>query len=117
MRDTRRNQTGTRCNKINNHSNFHTTANWINHAVANNNTYSQVEKNHTMDNNNNEDNQEPERYPRDEEGRMKYHYGAEDIIMKIKKRRQITGNQRLSEITNCIDKTGNYAPPLQQETG
>ena len=40
-----------------------------------------------MDNNNNEDNQEPKRYPRDEEGRLKYHWGADDTIMKIIKRR------------------------------
>ena len=86
MHDTRRTQTGTRCNKTNNHSNFQTTANYINHTVTDN-YHLKLEKNQTMDNNNNEDTQEPERYPRDEEGRLKYHWGADDTIMKIIKRR------------------------------
>ena len=86
MHDTRRTQTGTRCNKTNNHSNFHTTANCINHTVTDN-YLPKLEKNQTMDNNNNDDIQEPERYPRDEEGRLKYHWGADDTIMRIIKRR------------------------------
>ena len=86
MHDTRRTQTGTRCNKTNNHSNFQTTTNCINHTVTDN-YHLKLEKNQTMDNNNNEDTQEPERYPRDEEGRLKYHWGADDTIMKIIKRR------------------------------
>ena len=47
-----------------------------------------------MDNNNNEDNQEPERYPRDEEGRLKYHSGADHTIMKSIKRRDISPETR-----------------------
>ena len=74
MHDTRRTQTGTRCNKTNNHSNFQTTAKNINHTVTDN-YHLKLAKNQTMDNNNNEDMQEPERYPRDEEGRLKYHPG------------------------------------------
>ena len=70
MHDTRRTQTGTRYSKTNNHSNFQTTANYINHTVTDN-YHLKLEKNQTMDNNNNEDTQEPERYPRDEEGRLK----------------------------------------------
>ena len=80
MHDTRHTQTGTRCHKSNNHSNFHTTANWITHTVTNNYTHPQPEKNQTMDKNNNDDNQEPERYPKDEEGRLKYHWGADGTI-------------------------------------
>ena len=75
MHDTRRTQTGTRCSKTNNHSNFQTTANYINHTVTDN-YHLNLEKNQTMDNNNNEDTQEPGRYPRDEEGRLKYHWGT-----------------------------------------
>ena len=86
MHDTRRTQTGTRCNKTNNHSNFHTTANCINHTVTDN-YLPKLEKNQTMDNNNNDDIQEPERYPRDEEGRLKYHWGADDTNLRIIKRR------------------------------
>ena len=86
MHDTRRTQTGTRCNKTNNHSNFQTAANYINHTVTDN-YHLKLEKNQTMDNNNNEDTQEPERYPRDEEVRLKYHWGADETIMKIIKRR------------------------------
>ena len=86
MHDTRRIQTGTRCSKTNNHSNFQTTANYINHTVTDN-YHLKLEKNQTLDNNNNEDTQEPKRYPRDEEGRLKYHWGADDTIMKIIKRR------------------------------
>ena len=40
-----------------------------------------------MDKNNNDDNQEPERYPRDEEERLNYHWGADDTIVIIIKRR------------------------------
>ena len=48
------------------------------------NYHLKLEKNKTMDNNNNnEDIQEPERYPRDQEERLKYHWGADDTIMKI----------------------------------
>ena len=36
MHDTRRTQSGTRCSKTNNHSNFQTTANFINHTVTDN---------------------------------------------------------------------------------
>ena len=86
MHDTRRIETGTRCSKTNNHSNFQTTANYINHTVTDN-YHLKLEKNQTMDNNNNEDTQEPERYPRHEEGRLKYHWGADDTFMKIIKRR------------------------------
>ena len=86
MHDTRRIETGTRCSKTNNHSNFQTTADYINHTVTDN-YHLKLEKNQTMDNHNNEDTQEPERYPRDEEGRLKYHWGADDTTMKIIKRR------------------------------
>ena len=51
--------------------------------MTNNYSYPQLEKKQTMDNNNNEDNQEPERYFRDEEGRLKYRWGADDSIMKL----------------------------------
>ena len=68
MHDTRRTQTGTRCNKTN-HSNFQMTAIYINHTVTDN-YHLKFEKNQTMDNNNNEDTQEPERYPRDEEAKI-----------------------------------------------
>ena len=86
MHDTPRTLTGTRCKKINNHSNFQTTANYINHTVTDN-YHLKLEKNQTMDNNNNEDMQEPERYPRDEEERLNYHWGADDTIMKIIRRK------------------------------
>ena len=108
MHDTRRNQTGTRCNKINNHSNCQTTANWINHTVTNNYSHSQLEKNQTLDNNNNEENQEPERYPRDEDGRLKHHWGAGDTIMKILKRRDNSPETRdLVKQRNALTKPGN----------
>ena len=108
IHDTQRNQTGTRCNKINNQSNFHTTAIWNNHTGTNYYTYPQLEKKRTMDNNKNEDNQEPERYPRDEEGRLKYHWGADDTIMKIIKGRDISPETRdLVRQRIALTKPGN----------
>ena len=47
-----------------------------------------------MDNNNNDDNQEPERCPRDEEGRIKFHWGTDDTIMRIIIRRDISPETR-----------------------
>ena len=107
MHDTRRTQTGTRCNKTNNHSNFQTTANYINHTVTDN-YHLKLEKNQTMDNNNNEDMQEPERYPRDEEGRLKYHWGADHTIMKIIKRKDNSPETRdLVRQRIALTKPGN----------
>ena len=61
-----------------------------------------------MDNNNNEDTQEPERYPRDEGGRLKYHWGADDTIMKIIKRKDNSPETRdLVRQRIALTKPGN----------
>ena len=65
MHDTRR--TGTRCYKLNNHSNFQLTANRINCIETNNYSFIQPENNQTMDNNNNQFDRKLDRLPRDED--------------------------------------------------
>ena len=115
MHDTRRTQTDTRCHKVNNHSNFQLTANRINYTETNNHTSFQPENNQIMDNNNNR-NQNSERCPRVEGGRLKYNCGADDTIMRIIKRKDKspeTRNPRFSGTTHRTDKTRKHAPPLQ----
>ena len=72
------------------------------------NYHLKLEKNQTMNNNNNEDIQEPERYPRDEEGRLKYHWGVDDTIMKIIKRKDNSPETRdLVRQRIALTKPGN----------
>ena len=82
MHDTHT-QIGTRCSKTNiNHSNLKLTANQINNtAYSENKTYTHPK---VMDNNNNR--QKADRFS---DGRLKYHWGADDEIMKIINRRDI----------------------------
>ena len=59
-------------------------------------------------NNNNKDTQEPERYPRDEEERLKYNWGADDTIMKIIKRKDNSPETRdLVRQRIALTKPGN----------
>ena len=81
MHDTRT-RTGTRNSKTNtNHSNLNSTANQINNTIhGNRKTHIEL----TMDNNNN-NRQIPDRFVLND--KLKYHWGADDEIMKIINRR------------------------------
>ena len=107
MHDTRRTQNGTRCYKLNYHSNFQLTANRIYCIETNNYTLFQPENNQTMDNNNNIDHNS-DRFPRDEIGKLKYHWGANDTIMRTIKRRDNSLETRDSvEQRIALTKPGN----------
>ena len=87
MHDTRRIQTGTRCHHLNNHSNLQLTTNWINHTETNSNTNPQPKSLEKVDNSNNDRKRNSDRFPRDEDRRLRYHWGADDTIMRIIKKR------------------------------
>ena len=83
MHDTHT-QTGKRCSKANiNYSNLKLTANQINNtAYSDNKTYTHSKE---MDNNKNRQNED-----RFTDGRLKYHWGADDEIMRTINRRDIS---------------------------
>ena len=92
MHDTRT-RTGSRNSKTNtNHSNLNSTANQINNTIhGNRKTHIEL----TMDNNNNKQ-QIPDRFALND--KLKYHWGADDEIMKIINRRDnSTETQELVE--------------------
>ena len=121
MHDTRRTQTGTRCYKLNNHSNFQLIANRINCFETNNYTLFQPESNQTMSNITNIDcNQNLDRFPRDEDGKLKDHWGAEDTIVRIIERRDKSPETRdLVEQRIALTKPGNmrhhYTKKLERQ--
>ena len=109
MHDTHR-QTGTRRSKTNtNHSNLKLTANQINNTTySDNNTYTHSK---TMDNNNNR--QKADRFT---DGRLKYHWGADDEIMKtINRRDNSPETKELTERRNELTKPGHMRHQWHKE--
>ena len=57
-------------------------------------TLFQLENNQTMDNNNYDRNQNSDRFPSNEDGKLEYHWGSHDNVMRIIKRRDTSPEAR-----------------------